>query len=305
MDISALKYFATACELNSITKAANKHYISRQAVSKSIKNLEIMLDTPLIIARHDGIEITEEGQCLYKNVQNLIERWNNTIEEIESIKYSKKIKIRVGYGQMSYNLWNTDHIEQYKAQNPNIDISAEIMLPDQLLSGLKERLLDVGITSANSDDKCFIVSTIKSLRLYALMCVNDSLASRSHICSKDLSGRNVYFIPNNKTFLNYFKEFMHQERIEFNCQCCIDSNLITILHTVKQNHGIYFTSGIFRQFFSFPDEFTMKPFLDDGNNIPNKNIRAIIHKDLLHDTAIKHYLDYLKSTIKDDDMTVS
>ena len=298
MDMSTLKYYATACELNSITKAANKLYISRQAISKSIKNLETMLDTQLVNARHDGIELTEEGQCLYENVKKLIDGWNATLEEIYSIKRSKKITIHVGYGQMSYNLWNTDHIEQYIVQNPNIEISAKIMLPDQLLSGLRNGQLDVIVTSADSDDKCYNISTIKSLRLYALMCINDTLALQHNIGPKDLSERNVYFIPNNQTFLNCFAELMHHEGIDVNCQCCIDSNLPTILNTIKQNQGIYFTSGIFRQFFSFSDEFIMKPFVYDGAyNIPNKHLRAITHKDSLHNLEIKHYVDYLRASV--------
>lgn len=301
MDMSTLKYYATACEFNSITKAANKLYISRQAISKSIKNLEIMLDTQLVIPRHDGIELTEEGQCLYENVKKLIGGWNTTLDELESIKCSKKTLIHAGYGQMTYNLWKADHIEQYMVKNPNVEISAEVMLPDQLLSGLKNGQLDVIVTSADSNDKCFNISTIKNLRLYALMCINDTLASHSHIKPKDLSDRIVYFIPNNQTFLNCFIDLMRHETIDINCQCCIDSNLFIILNTVKQNRGIYLTSGTFREFFSISDEFVMKPFVYDGfDNMLNKHIRAITHKDSLQHLAIENYVNYLKTTIKDD-----
>lgn len=299
MDLSTLQYYVTVCQLNNMTKAANKLYISRQAISKSISNLENMLGTQLITVRHDGIELTEEGQCLYKNALKLLEGWNNTVDEIEFIKRTRRMTIHVGYGQTTYNLWNIDHIQQFKVQNPDIDIRAEIMLPDQLLAGLKDGRLDAAITSANSDDECFTVTTIKHLPLYSLFCLDDPLASKSHIYPKDLSGRTVYFIPNNQTFFSSFDKFMRHEQVKVNCQYCVDSNLLTLLHTVKQNHGIYLTSCIFRHLLDFTEEFVMKPFIFDGSeSMLNKNISIITRRDASPNSAIKRYINYLQTTIK-------
>lgn len=298
MDLSMLQYYVAVCELSSITKAANKLYISRQAISKSISNLENTLDAQLITVRRDGIELTDEGRCMYKNAQKMINVWNTAMEEIESIKRARRKTINVGYGQMTYNLWDINHIEKFKTQNPDIDILVDIMLPDQLLAGLSDRHLDVAITSTEGNDKCFSATTIKRLTLYAMMCADDYLASISHITPKDLTGRNMYFIPNNQTFFNGFNKFILNEQIEANCQYCIDSNLLTIMKTVKQNKGIYLTSGIFNSLISFPKEFVMKPFIYNGPNImPNKNIQAITLRDASNNTDVKRYVDYLQTNI--------
>lgn len=298
MDLSMLQYYVAVCELSSITKAANKLYISRQAISKSIGNLENTLDAQLITVRRDGIELTDEGRCMYKNAQKMINVWNTAMEEIESIKRARRKTIHVGYGQMTYNLWDTNHIEKFKTQNPDIDILAEIMLPDQLLARLSDRHLDVAITSTEGNDKCFSATTIKRLSLYAMMCADDYLASLSYITPRDLSGRNMYFIPNNQTFFNSFNKFILNEQIEANCQYFIDSNLLTIMKTVKQNKGIYLTSGIFNSLISFPKEFVMKPFIYNGSNImPNKNIQAITLRDASNNTDVKRYVDYLQTNI--------
>jgi|GEM_PF-3493916 Transcriptional regulator len=299
MDLSTLQYYVAVCELNNMSKAANKLFISRQAISKSISNLENMLDTQLIIVRHEGIELTEEGQCLYNHALRLIEGWNNAVNEIQSIKRTRRMTIHVGYDSMTYNLWDNDHIEQFKAQNLNIDILAEVMPPDQLFIGLKDRRLDVAITSANNDAECFTVTTIKHRPIYALFCVDDLLAAQSHISPKDLSGRIVYFTPDNQAFFTSFDKLIHHEQVEVNCQYCTDSNLLTVLQAVKQNHGIFLTSGIFRRFLCTTEEFVLKPFILDGAEILlNKNILAITRCDATSNAAIKRYVDYLQTTIR-------
>ena len=299
MDLSVLQYYITVCETHSITKAADKLYISRQAVSKSIKNLEDSLDTQLIKKSRGGIKLTDEGVCLYRNALKLLDIRDSTVREIESIKRAHSRTLRVGYGQMTYNLWDSNHINYFMEQNKNINVVAEVMLPDQLIAGLKSNRLDMVVTSADSNEKCFSVSTIKSMPLYALMVANDELASKKYIYPKDLFGRNIYFIPNNQFFFKAFNELLNAEKIRANCQYCIDSNLITILNEISKNHGLFFTSGIFRNHFLHQDEYIFKSFICENSDITiNKDIRAITMKQSSQTDMAKCYTGYLKDTIR-------
>jgi len=60
------EFFLKVSEMGSISKAADKLYISQPALSQQLKNLEKELDASLFIRSNKGIELTEEGKIVYK-----------------------------------------------------------------------------------------------------------------------------------------------------------------------------------------------------------------------------------------------
>ena len=64
MDYKQLKFFRKICEEKSINRAAQKLFISQQALSKSIAKLEEELGTPLFIRTSGGVRLTPAGELL-------------------------------------------------------------------------------------------------------------------------------------------------------------------------------------------------------------------------------------------------
>ena len=60
------EFFLKVSEMGSISKAADKLYISQPALSQQLKNLEKELDASLFIRSNKGIELTGEGKIVYK-----------------------------------------------------------------------------------------------------------------------------------------------------------------------------------------------------------------------------------------------
>ena len=65
MELSALRYFIEVCRQKSITKAAAKLFISKQALSHVMIKLESEINAPLFIRTPSGVEPTEAGQRFY------------------------------------------------------------------------------------------------------------------------------------------------------------------------------------------------------------------------------------------------
>ena len=78
MDILTLCYFASVCQNKSIAKAADSFFISRQALSKSIINLEKELGVQLLIRSHSGIELTPAGRRLQESAGEILQIWEAT-----------------------------------------------------------------------------------------------------------------------------------------------------------------------------------------------------------------------------------
>ena len=86
--------FLTVSETGSISKAADKLYISQPALSQQLKKMEKELEVDLFIRSNKGIDLTEEGKIVYKYFSMTEKLLQEMKKEIEDKKNNvKKIKI--------------------------------------------------------------------------------------------------------------------------------------------------------------------------------------------------------------------
>lgn len=100
----------------------------------------------MLLRERSGIALTPEGECLQRNAVQLLALWSNAQEELNAIQRAKRKTIRVGFGLMSYNLWDVDHIQRFQALHPNVDVAVSALVSDELWSSLAERKLDIIVT---------------------------------------------------------------------------------------------------------------------------------------------------------------
>lgn len=88
MKISVLKYFIAIAETGSINKAAKKLFIAQPSLTKSIKLMERELGVILFERNNSGIELTPEGEKIYKEakiVLNYYNGWKQLSSENEAL----------------------------------------------------------------------------------------------------------------------------------------------------------------------------------------------------------------------------
>ena len=67
MDIRQLHYFLTLCEEMNYTRAAQRLFLSRQALRQSISALEAEMCGPLFISAHHKLALTDRGMSLQRH----------------------------------------------------------------------------------------------------------------------------------------------------------------------------------------------------------------------------------------------
>lgn len=90
MRMRQLLYLKTIAEQKSITKASHKLFISQQAISQAIHNLETDLDTTLLNRSVHGTELTDDGKYVLE-LANQILALNDTLDEYFSHTKQNKI----------------------------------------------------------------------------------------------------------------------------------------------------------------------------------------------------------------------
>ena len=73
MRIEHLYYFIKVADRRSLTVAASELFVSQQALSTAMKNLEAEFQTQLLIRHRRGVTLTDEGQYFYDIAQKIVE----------------------------------------------------------------------------------------------------------------------------------------------------------------------------------------------------------------------------------------
>lgn len=81
MEFKHLEYFVETSRYKSMSKAAEALYISQQALSRCIANMERELGVELFSRSVKGIKLTEDGKYLYDTFAPQVERFHETLDE--------------------------------------------------------------------------------------------------------------------------------------------------------------------------------------------------------------------------------
>ena len=73
MKLLQLKYFYTVCRYGSITKAADKLFVSQPTISFCIKELEEEFGVKLFHRKHNRLRLTVEGQFFCEKVKYILQ----------------------------------------------------------------------------------------------------------------------------------------------------------------------------------------------------------------------------------------
>lgn len=91
MNTEALEYFIKVYEKKSVTSAAKDLFITPQGLSKTIKQLEMDLETELFYRGSRGVEATEYGEVLYARAKHICYLVEDLKKEISVMSGSKGV----------------------------------------------------------------------------------------------------------------------------------------------------------------------------------------------------------------------
>ena len=144
MELRTIKYFTQLCEDMNFTVAAGNLYVTQQALSKAIANLESELGVQLFIRGTSGLTLTEFGQAFREEVKPALETIDRACKKIEYIKDLNHVCIHFGFALGIYTAVQ-NLIEDFEVQNPRIEIVGEEGSDDRcdsdLLSGKQDIIL--------------------------------------------------------------------------------------------------------------------------------------------------------------------
>jgi LysR family transcriptional regulator, cyn operon transcriptional activator len=249
MNLELYKFFYYVAKFGNISKASEHLYVTQPAVSRSIKQLEEALGCQLFFRNSKGVQLTQEGEVLFKHVDqafNFITSGEKKISDFKSLQYGE---IRIGASDTLCKYYLAPYLKTFKTNYPSIKISVTCPPTLEIIKLLKAGEIDFGLVNMPVQDEqlsfknimkiqdCFIAGQkfkhlsgskrhLKDIAKYPMLLLEKTSNSRIYI--------DQYFEKNQISIIPDF-EFpnidllIHFAKYDFGIACVIENFIDDIL----------------------------------------------------------------------------
>ncbi len=191
MKLLQLKYFQTVCRYESITKAAEKLFVSQPTISFCIKELEEEFGVKLFHRKHNRLQLTVEGQFFYEKVQYILQSVDSLERQMQEMCASRN-HIKIAVPAMISTFLFPQMFDAFTKQYPDVQLEMLETGSLQTRKLVDSNSVDFGITildsAVNGDYNILPLVTTE-----LVFCVNKNhpLAGKSVVSFKQLADERI------------------------------------------------------------------------------------------------------------------
>lgn len=245
MNITSLRYFLSAAELSSFTKAAKKHYVAQTAVSQQIAKLEQQLGVKLFIRENNRVVLTGAGQVFYENMERIIQEYDLAIQKVNRFGQEEKKVITVGYTQQRELQLLTEVIREFGQNYPDVVFVIKedqtVKLMEEVEHGLCDLFVNISCTFSHIDEEVYEQYTIYHGNMVVGLSKDHLKADQTYLTANELAEEKfiVLNINNSNYGFHEMKEHCNQDGYELHI---VDyaPNLGAQMMMVELNRGVSF-----------------------------------------------------------------
>lgn len=186
MELRQLRYFLSVADTRSFVSAANKLFISRQAISKAVSQLESELNVELFMRDSNGAFLTPAGIMFYERVRTLVMELDNLRSDMQNYGTRFRQHIRLAFSIGAMPLYEPKLLE-YKSTQMNLDIQYQECPEDLCLRLLQEHKVDMIVTPMLLKDPMFTCSKLLESPLGVLLQWKHTMSDLTEVELSDLS----------------------------------------------------------------------------------------------------------------------
>lgn len=244
MNTNQLRYFITAAECRSFTKAASQHYISQTAITQQIHALEETLGVLLFDRGSRPVSLTPAGSIFLTDARAILERMDHAANRVREASVGMVGTLRVGYtkGFERSNLSNT--LREFHSEYPNVLISCYRRNTDHLAAGLLKDEYDIIFTWDSTElvkNEAVEHQLVERSPLMVALYGSHPLARRAALRREELRGEKILFMTPSSTgdsvgdhrFYELYEKAGYQPEILFR-----SNDVESILMMVAAEEGI-------------------------------------------------------------------
>ena len=151
MELRQIRYFLAVADARSFVAAAEKLYISRQAISKSVGQLEEELNVELFMRDSGGAFLTPAGVMFYERVRPIVMELDAVHKQMRSYGDRYRQRIRIAFSVGTLQLLEA-RLSAYRENQRNADILYEEVPEAECRHQLLAHEADIAVTTEEIRD---------------------------------------------------------------------------------------------------------------------------------------------------------
>lgn len=286
MNIHQFIVFDTISQFSSVSKAASKLFISQQALSSTIKNLEEELGTTLFTRSNKGVKLTQDGERVLKEIQPLLGHFTETINSLSASFHLPQNEVKIGIAQGVLLSLGQDMIGDIQKEFANVKLSL-LELPDlDCEEKVNNNLLDFAFSLKPVTNYDLTYVHLKNEHMYALVNKENPLSLRSNLRLDELEAEDIILLWERSQFHDYTIEKCIKAGFEPNVSFeCFE--LTSILDIIEENRGIFLGNGNIK----ISPKIARVPITDD-TFLWKEGI--VYSKEAIKNTIVKQIIEFVK-----------
>ena len=172
MDIRQLHYFLVLCDEMNYSRAAQRLFLSRQALRQSISALEAELCGPLFLSAHHKLTLTDRGMSLQRHAAPVVEQFQQMQASLRAeIQSAQPVRIGISVSLVPDYLPGLEtQLDKFRQQYPHVEMRFRMIDNDAVADGVEQGELDAGLvidlgcaapvlarTTLRADPACLLV----------------------------------------------------------------------------------------------------------------------------------------------------
>ena len=146
MDTRVIEYMIAISEEKSLSKAAEKLYISQPALSQQLKKLEAELGTPLFTREKNSLLLTDAGRVYINGGQSILHIKQEALKQLNHMSYTSRNFIRFGYTPINA----IECLPAFRMEFPDIELSTRQYSTLEAKEALIQGSLDIAVVLTSS-----------------------------------------------------------------------------------------------------------------------------------------------------------
>lgn len=237
MQLDLYRFFYYVASNENISKAAEQLYVTQPSVSRAIKQLEEDLGCQLFFRNSKGVKLTQEGEVLYKHIDQAFSFISSGERKIAAFKSLQIGEIRIGASDTLSKYYLAPYLKLFKINYPAIKVIVTCPTTQEIVSLLKSGKIDIGLINMPLYDD--------QLCLKHIMYIQDCFVTGNkykHLCNtyihtKELADYPMLLLEKKTTTRSYIDAYFGENGIEIIPDFEFP-NIDLLIHYAKYDFGI-------------------------------------------------------------------
>lgn len=146
MELRHLRYFVAVAEELNFSRAAERLHVSQPPLSRQIQDLEAELKVKLLERDRQSVRLTRAGRVVLVRARRLLGDAEALLNETRRIDRERHEELQIGYAPSPTAGIVSGMLSRYCKLSPGARITLHDLSPSEIVTGLRARKLDAGLT---------------------------------------------------------------------------------------------------------------------------------------------------------------